>query len=62
MDLENLIKLAHEVAKPWKIATYLLAFLLVLSLAGNIYLATQSYEITIEQDNSNATDSINYKG
>lgn len=50
MELENLIQLSKEVAKPWRIATYLLAFLLVLSVAGNVYLALNGGEVVIESD------------
>ena len=51
-DLENLITLAKLVARPWVIATYVLAGLLALSVAGNVYLATHGTEITIDADNN----------
>lgn len=41
MDLEKIIDLAKMLSKPWQIATYSLSVLLVISLLGNIYLATQ---------------------
>lgn len=53
MDLEKLTELAHIVAKPWRITTYILAFLLFVSLAGNIYLATLENSITLEGGNYN---------
>lgn len=47
-EFEKLITLAKLVARPWVIATYVLAGLLALSVAGNIYLATHGSEVTIE--------------
>lgn len=52
MDLEKIIELAKILAKPYKITTYILAILLVLSLLGNIYLVTKEVGIIIEQENS----------
>ena len=49
-ELEKLITLAKVVARPWVIATYVLAGLLALSVVGNIYLATHGSEISIESD------------
>ena len=40
-ELEKLIALSKVVAKPWVIATWVLAILLGLSVAGNVYLMTQ---------------------
>ena len=54
-DLEKLIELSKIIAKPWVIATYVLAFLLLLSVVGNIYLSTVESEITIEADYNNAS-------
>ena len=50
MDLEKIIELAEKLAKPYKITTYILAILLILSVCGNIYLATQEVEVTFEAD------------
>lgn len=58
-DLEKLIELAKIVAKPWVIATYVLSTLLGLSVCGNIYLATQSYDIVVEQDNNFSNYNVN---
>lgn len=55
---DKLITLAKLIARPWFIATWILAGLLVLSVIGNIYLATQKVEITIDSD-ANFTDSDN---
>lgn len=52
MDLEKIIDLAKILSKPWQIATYFLSILLVISLLGNIYLATEEVEVTIEADNN----------
>lgn len=56
MDLEKIIDLAKILSKPWQIATYFLSILLVISLLGNIYLATEEVEVTIEVDNN--TESV----
>jgi hypothetical protein len=56
MDLEKIIDLAKILSKPWQIATYFLSILLVISLLGNIYLATEEVEVTIEADNN--TESV----
>ena len=58
MDLEKIIELAKILAKPYKITTYILAVLLVLSLCGNIYLMTQSVEVTFDA-NDNIESNIN---
>lgn len=58
-DLDKLITLAKIVAKPWVIATYVLSTLLGLSVCGNIYLATQSYDIVVEQDNNFSNYNVN---
>lgn len=59
MDLEKIIELAKILAKPYKITTYILAVLLVLSIAGNIYLATQSYTIDVMQDYDDSDQNVN---
>lgn len=51
-DLENLIKMANIVAKPWKISVAILSLLLLLSVGANVYLATIENEVIIEQDNN----------
>ena len=50
MDLEKIIDIAKMLAKPWQIATYVLSLLLLLSVLGNIYLATVENEIILEAD------------
>lgn len=40
-ELDELIKLAKIVAKPWCICTWILAVLLVISLGVNAYLLTK---------------------
>lgn len=50
MDLEKIIDLAKMLSKQWQIATYVLSLLLLLSVLGNIYLATVENEIILEAD------------
>ena len=52
MDLEKIIELAKILAKPYKITTYILAVLLILSLLGNIYLTTQEIEVSFDANNN----------
>ena len=49
-DLEELIRLSHIVARPYYIAVWVLSLLLVLSVAGNVYLATVENEVIIEHN------------
>lgn len=51
-DLENLIKMANIVAKPWKISVAILSVLLLISVGANVYLATIENVITIDADNN----------
>lgn len=59
MDLEQLIKLSKAVAKPYVIAVGILSVLLLSSICGNIYQATRSYDVTIEQSNTESDNNIN---
>ena len=59
-DLEKLIKLSKEVAKLWKITTWLLGFLLFLSILGNTFLATKKAVIRFSAD-SNIESTISQK-
>lgn len=52
MDLEKIIELAKILAKPYKIATYILTLLLIISVIGNIYLATQEVEVIFNADDN----------
>lgn len=55
-ELEKLIALSKVVAKPWVIATWVLAILLGLSVAGNVYLMLNASEVTMTaNDNSEST-------
>lgn len=49
-ELEKLIALSKVVAKPWVIATWVLAGLLALSVAGNIYMMTQKSSVYLENN------------
>lgn len=51
-NLEELIKLSKIVARPWFIATVLLAILLIISICGNIYQATKGVSVTFDADNN----------
>ena len=59
-DLEDLIRLAHVVAKPYLIAVWVLSILLLISVGANVYLATQTTEITFDA-NENSFSTINQK-
>lgn len=56
MDIEKLVVLAKQVAKPWAIVSYVLAALLGVSIAGNIYQAVQGQEGIID-NNANFNNS-----
>ena len=58
--LEHLIKLSKEVAKPWKITTWLLAGLLCLSIIGNLILSNKKAVIRFSAD-SNIESTISQK-
>lgn len=58
-ELEKLIALSKVVARPWVIATWVLAGLLALSVAGNIYMMTQKASVFIEQENNLSDHNIN---
>ena len=65
-DLEELSRLSHIVARPYYIAVWVLSLLLVLSVAGNVYLATVENEVIIEHNadfnNSDNNDNHLVKG
>ena len=56
MDLEKIIECAKMLARPYIWTAFILGGLLVLSVAGNIYLATQEVEIIVDSD-ANFTNS-----
>ena len=62
MDLEKIIELAKILAKPYKITSYILAVLLIISLLGNVYLATQEVNVIVEQTNTDSDNNINQNG
>ena len=62
MDLEKIIELAKIIARPYKITTYVLAVLLIISLLGNIYLATQEVQVVLEADNNNESNVTQNQG
>ena len=65
-ELEDLIRLARMVAKPYLIAVWILSALLLISVGANVYLATVENEVIIEHnadfDNSNNNDNHLVKG
>jgi hypothetical protein len=56
MDLERIIELSKIIAKPWFVATWILAVLLIFSVCGNIYLATLETEVVLTADNNVSSD------
>lgn len=56
MDLEKLIDIAKIMIKPYKYTTFLLAFLLIISIACNVYLATREMEVTMNADNNTLSE------
>lgn len=58
-ELEKLIALSKVVAKPWVIATWVLAILLALSVAGNVYLSLNEIPVYLEQRNNNSDYNTN---
>lgn len=65
-ELEDLIRLAHVVAKQYLIAVWVLSVLLLLSVGANVYLATIENEVIIEHNadfnNSDNNDNHLVKG
>lgn len=59
MPLDKLIKMSKVVVEPYLWAIGILSVLLLLSVCGNVYQATRSYDITIEQQNAESDYSIN---
>lgn len=66
MNLEKIIEVSHKIADPyvksaeaWKFCCKVLAFLLILSVGANIYLATKGVEILVEQDYQYSDDNVN---
>ena len=57
-ELEDLIRMAHVVAKPYLIAVWVLSLLLLVSVGANVYLATIEKEVVIEH-NSDFNNSDN---
>lgn len=58
MDLEKIIELAKILAKPYKITTYILAVLLLVSILANVYLLSQPAVIEVSA-NENEQSSVN---
>lgn len=52
-DLEELIRLARMVAKPYYVAVWFLSILLFCSVCANVYLATKENVISVDADADN---------
>ena len=59
--IERLLEVNEKRSKSADIKFYIAAGLLLLSLVGNIYQATQTSEFVIEQENSVSDHNINGK-
>ena len=66
MNLEKIIEVSHKIADPyvksaeaWKFTCKILAFLLMLSVGANIYMATREFEIIVEQDYRQSDNNLN---
>jgi hypothetical protein len=55
-DYAKLLDLAEKAAKPWRLVSYILAALLALSLAGNVYLATLDSEVVLTANSNVSSD------
>ena len=55
-DLEKLVELGREIAKPWKQATKVLAVLLVVAVVALIVVSWRESSITIEADYNNHSE------
>lgn len=51
MEFEKIMALAKQIARPAYIAMWILAGLLLLSIAGNVYMMTGNHEVVVSQDN-----------
>ncbi len=61
-DLEKLVELGREFAKPWKQATRVLAVLLVASIIGLIILSCRDNSILLEADYNTHSEVMQVQG
>lgn len=61
-DLEKLVELGREIAKPWKQATKVLAGLLVASIIGLIILSCRDNSILLEADYNTHSEVVQTQG
>lgn len=61
-DLEKLVELGREFAKPWKQATKVLAVLLVLAIVGLLCLAYRDNGILLQADFNNESQITQKQG
>jgi hypothetical protein len=54
MDLDKIVEITKMLARPYRTTNLVLALLLVLSILGNIYLATKEIPVLIDQDYDNS--------
>ena len=59
MELQELVKLSRAIAKPYMWAVGILSALLLVSVGGNIYMASLETEVIIEQENIEANLNTN---
>lgn len=61
-DLEKLVELGREFAKPWKQATKVLAVLLVASIIGLMIMSYKNGEILLKADFNNESEITQVQG
>ena len=61
-DLEKIVQLGREFAKPWKRASQLLSILLVLLLIGLMILSYKNGEILLKADFNNESEITQVQG
>ena len=55
MDLDKIIELAKELAKPYKVTTWILGVLLLVSILANVYLLSQPVMVDINANQNSAS-------
>lgn len=56
MDLDKIIELAKELARPYKITTAILAVLLALSICINVYVLTRPMTVSFDAGGNNFSE------
>jgi hypothetical protein len=55
MDLDKIIELAKELSKPYKVTTWILGVLLLVSILANVYLLSQPVMVDINANQNSAS-------